>query len=214
VAGNVAGTSSQSGVTDMSLYVTRVALALLAVLMTALPTSAATGETLANARDATAVYADPAAALAGGYELLTDSAGIACIDMAGSGGMGVHFVKGALVQSGKLDAARPQALVYDVQPDGRLHLAAVEYVVFQSAWDEAHQGPPSLFGQTFSLTPADNRFGLPAFYQLHAWVGTDNPSGAFSTWNPSVSCGGGDNVAMQFACSMPGVDARTEELSS
>jgi hypothetical protein len=38
------------------------------------------------------------------------------------------------------------------------------------------------------LMPADNRFGLPPFYQLHAWVWQDNPSGMFSMWNPAASC--------------------------
>ncbi len=164
--------------------------ALLLVLSTAVNTFAATtGETLLNARDATAAFADPAAALANGYDLLTDSAGIACIDNPGQGGMGVHYVKGPLVQSGKLDAARPQALVYEVQPDGKLQLVALEYVVFQSAWDSGHSSPPMLFDQEFMLTPADNRFGLPAFYALHAWIGKDNPSGTFSPWNPTAQCG-------------------------
>ena len=33
-----------------------------------------------------------------------------------------------------------------------------------------------------------NRFGLPAFYSLHAWIWKHNPSGTFSMWNPNVSC--------------------------
>jgi hypothetical protein len=101
--------------------------------------------------------------------------------------MGVHLVKGALVQSGNLDPARPQALVYE-HANGKLQLAAVEYVVFQSAWDSTHSSPPTLFGQQFVLNPDDNRFGLPAFYSLHAWVWKDNPSGMFQSWNPAVHC--------------------------
>jgi hypothetical protein len=162
--------------------------AALTLLSTTLP-AAASGDTPANARDATAAYNSPAAALAAGYELLTDAAGTACIDQPGVGGMGVHYVKGSLVQSGTLDAARPQALVYEVRPDGRLRLVALEYVVFQAAWDAAHSSPPTLFGQQFMLNPAGNRFGLPAFYALHAWVWKRNPSGTFSAWNPRVSCG-------------------------
>ena len=45
-----------------------------------------------------------------------------------------------------------------------------------------------LFGQMFMLTPAGNRYGLPAFYSLHVWVWMHNPSGMFSMWNPSVHC--------------------------
>jgi hypothetical protein len=159
-------------------------------LVAAAPTAAAapSGDPLANARDATAIYTEPTAALASGYELLTDAAGIACIDQPGSGAMGVHYVKGALIQSGSLDAARPQALVYEVQPSGELRLVALEYVLFQSAWDATHSAPPTLFGQKFMLTPADNRFGLPAFYSLHAWIWKHNPRGTFEPWNPQVHC--------------------------
>jgi len=164
-----------------------VLVAAISILGTVVPTLAA-GDTPENARNATAIYNDPAAALAAGYELLTDASGVACIDQSGSGAMGVHFVKGALVQSGTLDPARPQALVYQVQPDGSLRLAALEYVVFQSAWDGAHPAPPTMFGQKFMLNGADNRFGLPAFYALHAWVWAWNPSGQFDSWNPQVHC--------------------------
>jgi hypothetical protein len=163
-------------------------VAISSLFVAVLPTAAA-GDTLANARDATAVYSEPAAALAAGYDLLTDGAGLACIDQPGAGAMGVHFVKGALVQSGTLDPARPQALVYEPRPDGQLHLAAVEYVVFQSAWDASNPAPPTLFGQKFMLNPDGNRFGLPAFYSLHAWVWKSNPTGTFEPWNPQVQCG-------------------------
>jgi hypothetical protein len=184
----------------------------LLVLSQASAAWATTGETLTNARDATAAFAQPAAAIAAGYELLTDSAGIACIDQPGEGAMGVHFVKGALVQSGKLDAARPQALVYEVQPEGGLRLVALEYVVFKDAWDSAHPAPPTLFGAEFMLTPGDNRFGLPAFYALHAWIGKENPSGVFSAWNPGTSCGvplsGGGDAESAFTCPVPTVASK------
>lgn len=50
-------------------------------------------------------------------------------------------------------------------------------------------GPaPSLFGQEFELVPAGNRYGLPDFYELHAWVWKHNPNGMFHDWNPTVSC--------------------------
>ena len=169
-------------------------VAALALLVTVLP-SLASGDTIGNARDATAIYTDPTAALAGGYELLTDAADLACIAQPGSGAMGVHYVKGALIQSGVIDAARPQALVYEPLPDGRLRLAALEYVVFQSTWDASHKDPPTLFGQKFMLTPAGNRFGLPPFYSLHAWVWKHNPTGTFEPWNPQVHCGGQERAA-------------------
>jgi len=166
---------------------------------------------LLNARDATAAYTNQAAAQAAGYELLTDAAGIACIEEPGAGAMGIHYVKGALVQSGTIDPARPQALVYELQANGGLHLVAVEYVALQDAWDATHDAPPSLFGESFMLTPAGNRFGLPAFYSLHAWIWKNNPSGTFSMWNPTDSCGaplgaaaprGGTSSPTAYACGL------------
>src|SRR5579859_3473049 len=176
-----------SKIIPIGVAFTSVALTL---LLTGSATAADSGNSLANARDATAAYVDPAAAIAGGYELLTDAADMACIDMPGMGGMGVHYVKGSLVQAGTIDPARPQALVYEVQSDGRLRLAALEYVVFQSTWDGSHNAPPELFGEKFMLTTAGNRFGLPAYYSLHAWIWKHNPSGNFNPWNPTVHCGG------------------------
>jgi hypothetical protein len=37
-------------------------------------------------------------------------------------------------------------------------------------------------------TPRPNRYGLPPFYALHAWIWQPNPSGKFEPWNPRVSC--------------------------
>jgi hypothetical protein len=113
-------------------------------------------------RDARVGFNDPAAALAAGYDLLTDAADIACIDQPGSGAMGIHYVKSSLVQAGTIDAARPQALVYQRTQQGRLQLAAVEYVVLQAEWDTAHDAAPSLFGQEFMPpSPADSRPSTP-----------------------------------------------------
>jgi hypothetical protein len=33
-----------------------------------------------------------------------------------------------------------------------------------------------------------NRYGLPPFYSLHAWIWKPNPSGILTPWNPRVSC--------------------------
>jgi hypothetical protein len=50
----------------------------------------------------------------------------------------------------------------------------------------ANAAAPSLFGKPFLLTSAPNRFGIPSFYALHAWVWKKNPTGAFQPWNPKV----------------------------
>ena len=97
-------------------------------------------------------------------------------------------------------ATEPEALVYAPDRHGGLHLAALEYVVIKAEWD-ANQvppasyvgsryapAPPMLFGQAFQLTDAPNRYGLPPFYSLHAWIWKQNPAGTFQMWNPSVHC--------------------------
>lgn len=41
-----------------------------------------------------------------------------------------------------------------------------------------------------ATSKAANRYDIPAFYELHAWVWKHNPSGVFEGWNPSVHCPG------------------------
>lgn len=162
-----------------------VASSLLATTGTAVAASDGTNA----ARSATARYHNIANAVADGYRLLTDAAGIACIDKPGVGAMGVHYVKGSLVGDPRERARTPELLVYEPRENGRMRLVALEYVVFQSDWQQAgHTALPSLFGQTFAPVAAGNRFGLPAFYELHAWIWKHNPSGKFADFNPSVSC--------------------------
>ena len=116
--------------------------------------------------------------------------------------MGVHYVKGDLVKDPAIDAKHPEALVYAPDRHGGLHLAALEYVVIKADWDASqippaslgvgslgmHPAPPMLFGHEFNFTDAPNRYGLPPFYSLHAWIWKDNPAGTFEMWNPSVHC--------------------------
>ena len=109
-------------------------------------------------------------------------------DMPGMGAMGVHWANTALVGDGKIAADRPEALVYAPGKDGTLTLAAVEYVVIKADWDKAHHHAPELYGHTFNVTAAPNRYGLPAFYSLHVWVWKSNPAGTFEMFNPKVSC--------------------------
>lgn len=99
--------------------------------------------------------------------------------------MGVHMVNLALVLDPSIDADEPEVLVYEPRNDGTLKLVALEYVVFQS--DSAR---PSLFGKQFDVVGATNRYGLPAFYALHAWIWKPIPSGILNAWNPNVECDG------------------------
>jgi hypothetical protein len=139
-------------------------------------------------RQATAGYHDLSAAEAAGYGEFRDAQGIACIDLPGTGAMGVHYVKGSLVGDAVLDPLEPEALVYE-QRGQNMHLVALEYIVFKQVWEDAgNSQPPRLFGREFDLVPAGNRYGIPAFYALHAWTWKVNPEGDFFAWNPRVDC--------------------------
>ncbi len=180
---------------------TRLVVAVLAATVTGFGIQVVTGlaaaggqQQLAGARNATARYHDLSAAQADQYQLFTDAQGIACIDNQPTGGMGIHYVNFSLVfnpdgsPNTDLDPAHPEALVYAPNAAGQTRLAALEYIVFQDAWDAQHSNPPELFGQTFNLTPAGNRFGIPAYYSLHAWVWEPNSAGELQPWNPRVHC--------------------------
>jgi hypothetical protein len=152
------------------------------------------------ARSATAKYHSLTVAQKAGYSILADTAGITCIAEPQMGAMGVHYVKGDLVKNPAIAATEPEALVYAPDRHGHLHLAALEYVVIKADWDANQvppasyvgsryaQAPPMLFGRTFNFTDAPNRYGLPPFYSLHAWIWKDNPAGTFEMWNPNVHC--------------------------
>jgi hypothetical protein len=163
------------------------ALVVIAVLATAAVAPAGQSD-VSKARKATAKYHRLATAKKDGYAVLRDAKGIACIDNPGVGGMGIHFVKGDLVGDGKVDLRHPEAVIYDPGRNGRMQLVAVEYVVFQKDWDANHSAPPRLYGHTFELVPAGNRYGLDPFYELHAWLWKKNPRGMHDDWNPRVTC--------------------------
>ncbi len=170
-----------------SLLLTGIGVSLLATV--AVPTVSADDPfDPSSIREATEAYQDVAEAEAAGYALLADKDGITCIDNPDEGTMGIHYANGDLVAAGVVDPVKPQVLVYEPGADDELTLVGVEYVVFQEGWDATHDASPELFGQEFMLTSADNRYGLPAFYSLHAWVWKANPSGDFAMWNPEVSC--------------------------
>ncbi len=173
----------------LAAVVLAAAAALLAPL--AAPATAGPDHDVAIARHATQDFTRTQAATKAGYGLLKDAKGIACIDMKGMGGMGVHYANTSLVD-GKIQLRHPEALVYRFVRNGHLKLAALEYLVTKDAWRVDHPtGRPELFGHRFNFTPDGNRFGLPAFFSLHAWVWYDNPAGQFTMFNPKVHCPAG-----------------------
>lgn len=134
-------------------------------------------------RESTERFKDVSVAQAEGYVLQ-----FGCVSGSDSGAMGLHFVNGDLVNAGVIDATRPQIVIYEPMPDGRLRLIGADYLVLADAWNAKNSGPPQLMGQLFHLFESPNRFGLPAFYTLHVWAWKENPNGAFVNWHPNVSC--------------------------
>ena len=141
------------------------------------------GSQIAQVRQATAQFHQVATAQAAGYGQF-----LGCIDEPGQGAMGIHFVNGTFAGDTVLDPQHPEALVYAPGEDSQLKLVALEYIVFQAPWDAQSSTPPRLFGQTYHLVTSPNRYGLPAFYELHVWAWKPNPSGMFYEGNPRVSC--------------------------
>lgn len=127
-----------------------------------------------HVRKANQRFADVSVAVAEGY------APIPCASGAQGGAMGIHYVNANLLNDGVIDIARPEAIMYEPTPSGKLVLVAVEYITFD--------GPTSLEGQLFNFTPAPNRYGLNPFYELHVWAWRKNPDGNYADNNPNVSC--------------------------
>ena len=134
-------------------------------------------------RDATERFQDVEVAKAEGYALQ-----FGCVSGSDSGAMGMHFVNGALVGDPEIDPTRPEIVIYEPQPNGRLKLIGADFLVLADTWNAKHAAPPELKGQLFHLFEAPNRFGLPAFYTLHVWAWKDNPTGSFVNWHANVSC--------------------------
>ncbi len=156
----------------ISRVIPLVALGLLAGLPSL--ATADEGGFLDDVRQANARFVAVAQAVKEGY------APIPCTSGVDGGAMGIHYVNGERIKDGVLDVSKPEAVMYEPDENGRLHLVAVEYITTQ--------GPASLGGQLFSLTGAPNRYGLPAFYELHVWAWRKNPKGSFADMNPRVSC--------------------------
>jgi hypothetical protein len=164
----------------------RLLVVLLLVVPLAVAGLAVAAGAFDGAKSATARFHDLDKAMDAGYTVrVADLSGATCIAQPGEGGMGVHMLKPSLLD-GEIDAKNPELLVYEQKADGRLKLAALEYLVFVSDWGGA--SPPSLFGREFDLVGSPNRYGLPPFYALHAWIWKPNPSGILYAWNPRVEC--------------------------
>ena len=119
-------------------------------------------------------FKDVSVAVAEGYKP------IACASGLDGGSMGIHYVSEAQLKDDAIYLAKPEAVMYEPAADGKLALIGVEYITVK--------GPAELNGHLFNFNNAPNRYGLPAFYELHVWAWKKNRKGPFTDMNPDVSC--------------------------
>jgi hypothetical protein len=128
-------------------------------------------ETVRKANDR---FKDVSVAVAEGYKPIACASGIE------GGSMGIHYVNETALRDDGINLAKPEAVMYEPSADGKLALIGVEYITVK--------GPAELNGHLFNFNNAPNRYGLPAFYELHVWAWKKNRKGAFTDMNPDVSC--------------------------
>ena len=143
----------------------------------------ASGAFVKLVREVTERFKDVSVAEREGYGLQ-----FGCVSGPDYGAMGMHFVNFPLVLDGVLDPTKPEIVIYEPLPNGRLRLIGADYLVLADAWNATHSSPPELGGQLLHFFEAPNRFGLPPFYTLHVWAWKENPTGAFVNWHANVSC--------------------------
>ena len=182
--------------TQSDKSITRIAgLALLGLLTAAAPFlwagddphehgNAVPAKLVTAVRNATQQYINVNAATAASYQPL-----FGCVSGPDHGAMGVHYINLALYGDGLIDETKPEALIYEPS-NGGMQLVGVEYIVDAATWMAHNSSPPMLEGQAFQFVGSPNRYGLPAFFELHVWAWRENPAGAFVDWNNQVSCEG------------------------
>jgi hypothetical protein len=136
-------------------------------------------------REATARFRDINVALNEGFAQATP-----CVSGPDFGAMGVHFILSARISGGVLSSDQPEALIYEPMANGALRLVGVEFIVLDQVWQKLHPnaGPPTLDGHLLNFVNTPNRYGLPAFWEMHVWAWEHNPVGSFADWNTAVSC--------------------------
>jgi hypothetical protein len=150
---------------------------------TAAQDGAQAGALVKVVREATERFHDVRVAEEEGYGLA-----FGCVSGGEYGAMGLHYVNFPLVLDGVLDPTRPEIVIYEPLPNGRLQLVGADFLVLSSDWHSKNAAPPELLGQLLHLFESPNRFGLPTFYTLHVWAWKENPSGTFANWHAKVSC--------------------------
>jgi hypothetical protein len=165
---------------------------LCALAIMSLPTASALAQSSSDSsllaqkvRHATARFLNINVALAEGWVPATP-----CVSGPDTGAMGVHLVLPPRLNDAVLDATQPEALIYEPMANGAMRLVGVEFIVLANVW-ALHNAPPAvpaLEGNLLNYIGEPNRFGLPAFYELHVWAWEQNPRGTLADWNTQVSC--------------------------
>jgi hypothetical protein len=183
LTGNASGTSARQphGTVARNLALISLSLAIPFATVAQATQTPNLGPTplLDKVRLATDRFWDVRVAMAEGFVPATP-----CVSGPSEGAMGVHFVMPSRLGDGVLKADEPEALIYEPQSNGALRLVGIEYIALASSV----QGPPNLDGHLLNFVDEPNRFGLPAFYEMHVWAWQDNPKGSFADWNTSVTC--------------------------
>jgi hypothetical protein len=106
-----------------------------------------------------------------------------------AGALGIPYGNFALVNDGRVDPRRPEALLYEPRSNGSLRLVGVEYILIDRDQDQTTDDDrPTLFGHAFDGPTAEPQAGLPVHYDLEVWLWRHNPDGLFATFNRNVHC--------------------------
>jgi hypothetical protein len=142
---------------------------------------AGTGADLAGMRRDLARYGDVGVALMAGYVPVSGC------EVSPAGGMGIHYLNPALVNS--TDTAAPAVLLYEPTAAGDLRLIGAEWFAVDADQDlGTDDDRPSLLGRPFDGPMLGHSPDMPVHYDLHVWLYEANPDGVFAPWNPRVDC--------------------------
>ena len=161
----------------------------LSPILVLLPLIAAAGDSptplIDQVRNATEQYLEISTAMAQNFVAATP-----CVSGPDTGAMGVHFIRLDRVMKLVLDATQPQALIYEPMADGAMRLVGIEYIVLDKNWSAVNPpgSVPALQGNLLNYVAAPNRYGLPAFWEIHVWAWQQNPKGSYADWNTHVTC--------------------------
>jgi hypothetical protein len=133
---------------------------------------------LAGLRAVTAKYHRIEVAMKDGYAQASDC------HSSRAGGMGYNYVNFGIVD-GVYDPTQPEALLYELDKNGKMKLVGVKFIIDIELWDSQNAVLPSFGMQEFGYGTVPLSY---LTYQLHAWIWKNNQSGIFSMYNQNLLC--------------------------